>query len=41
MHLPIVRSDRSAFERVRDAILNRGDRDEDEKPTGPGAPTPG
>ncbi|WP_255491970.1 hypothetical protein [Haloarcula sp. JP-L23] len=36
-----ARTDRSAFERVRDAILNRGDPDEDESPTGPGAPTPG
>lgn len=34
-----VRTDKSPFERVRDAILNRGDGDDTEKPTGPGAPT--
>lgn len=38
---PTVRTDKSAFERVRDAILNRGDADDKEKPTGPGAPTSG
>jgi hypothetical protein len=40
MYVPIVQTDRSAFDRIRDAILNREDPD-DEKPTGPGAPTPG
>jgi hypothetical protein len=40
MHVPVVRTDRSAFDRIRDAILNRED-PKDETPTGPGAPTPG
>jgi hypothetical protein len=39
MYSPIVRTDRSAFERIRDAILNRGDPD-DETPSGPGTPNP-
>lgn len=38
---PSVRTDKSPFERVRDAILNRGDPDENEQPSGPGTPTPG
>jgi hypothetical protein len=41
MFQSIVRTDDSVFERVRDSILNRGDADDDEKPTGPGTPTPG
>ncbi|WP_280842105.1 hypothetical protein [Natronococcus sp. JC468] len=41
MYTPVVRTDRSAFDRVRDAILHRDDRNDNEKPTGPGAPTPG
>ncbi|WP_313691567.1 hypothetical protein [Halorarum halobium] len=41
MHHHVVRTDRSAFERVRDAILNRGDPDEDDDPTGPRVPTGG
>ncbi|WP_255647706.1 hypothetical protein [Haloprofundus halobius] len=41
MHSPIIRTDKSAFDRVRDAILNRGDSEENEKPTGPGTPLPG
>lgn len=41
MRLPRVRADKSPFERVRDAILNRGDPDDDENPTGPGVPRPG
>ncbi|MDX5989195.1 MULTISPECIES: hypothetical protein [Haloferax] len=41
MSTPIVRTDKSVFDRIRDAILNRGDPDHKEKPTGPGAPTPG
>jgi hypothetical protein len=40
MNYPIVRLDESPFERIREAILNRDDAD-DQKPTGPGAPTPG
>ncbi|RMB13181.1 hypothetical protein [Haloplanus aerogenes] len=40
MHVPVVRTDRSAFDRIRDAILNRED-PKDENPTGPGVPTPG
>jgi len=40
MYPPVVRTDRSAFERIRDAILNRED-PKDETPTGPDAPTPG
>ncbi len=41
MHSPITRTDKSAFDRVRDAILNRGDKEDDETPMGPGTPTPG
>jgi len=41
MYHPTVCTDKSPFERVRDAILNRGDADEEETPTGPGEPTPG
>jgi hypothetical protein len=41
MAQPIVRTDRSAFERVRDAILNRGNPDNGQEQTGPGAPTSG
>lgn len=41
MYVPVVHTDRSAFDRIRDAILNREDPREDEKPTGPGVPTPG
>lgn len=41
MHLPTLRTDRSAFDRIRDAILNREDPNDGEKPTGPGVPTPG
>ncbi|WP_256474647.1 hypothetical protein [Haloplanus halophilus] len=41
MITPTVRTDRSAFERIRDAILNREDPNDDGKPTGPGVPTPG
>ncbi|WP_268899407.1 hypothetical protein [Haloarcula nitratireducens] len=37
----ISQTDRSAFERVRDAILNRDDPERDDNPTDPGAPTPG
>jgi hypothetical protein len=39
MHHPTVRADKSAFERIRDAILNRGDPD-DGNTTGPGTPAP-
>lgn len=38
---PTVRTDRSAFDRVRDAILNRDNPEDDENPTVPGVPTPG
>lgn len=38
---PSVHTDKSPFERVRDAILNRGDGDDNEQPMGPGAPTSG
>jgi hypothetical protein len=41
MYVPVVRTDRSAFDRIRDAILNREDPTDEEKPTGPGVPTPG
>jgi hypothetical protein len=41
MSTPRVRTDESAFDRIRDAILNRDDPDEGDTPTGPGAPTPG
>ncbi|WP_281362312.1 hypothetical protein [Halorarum salinum] len=41
MRHQIISVDRSAFERVRDAILNRGDPDEDDTPTGPRVPTAG
>ncbi|WP_304447547.1 hypothetical protein [Halomarina ordinaria] len=43
MHAPIVRTDKSAIERVRDAILNRGNPtdDDDESSRGPGVPLPG
>jgi len=41
MDASVVRTDESPFERIRDAILNRGDPDDDEKPTGPGVPTSG
>jgi hypothetical protein len=40
MHNGPFRADRSAFDRVRDAILNRDDSD-DETTIGPGTPTPG
>jgi len=40
MNNPTAGTDRSPFERIRDAILNRDDADDGEKPTGPGAPTP-
>ena len=40
MHQPIVRTDKSAIERVRDAILGGGDPDEDERSRGPGVPIP-
>lgn len=40
MYVPVVRTDRSAFDRIRDAILNREDPN-DEHPMGPGVPTPG
>jgi hypothetical protein len=38
MHGPSARTDRSAFDRIRDAILNRKDPD-DGTPTGPGVPS--
>lgn len=41
MSSPTVRADKSAFERVREAILNRDDPDDTDTPTGPDAPTPG
>lgn len=41
MTVPIARTDKSAFERVREAILNREDPEETDTPTGPGTPTPG
>lgn len=41
MSSPIVRTDKSAFDRIRDAIFNRGDPDDNENPTEPGTPTPG
>lgn len=41
MHTTIVHTDKSAFDRIRDAILNRDGPDDEEKPTGPGAPTSG
>ena len=41
MYTPIVDADKSAIERVRDAILNRGDPDDDETSKGPGIPVPG
>jgi hypothetical protein len=41
MYTRVVRTGRSAFERVRDAILNRDSPDDEEKPTDPGTPTPG
>jgi hypothetical protein len=40
MYVPVVRTDRSAFDRIRDAILNREDPNNDENPMGPGVPTP-
>jgi hypothetical protein len=39
MYTPVVRTDRSAFDRIRDAILNRGDPDDKEESTGPVTPT--
>ena len=41
MTLPPVRTNKSAFDRVREAILNREDPTENDAPTGPGTPTPG
>ncbi len=41
MDTPVVRTDKLAFERVRDAILNRDEPDDEEKPAGPGVPTSG
>lgn len=41
MILPTVRTDKSAFDRVREAILNREDPTENDAPTGPDSPTPG
>jgi hypothetical protein len=38
MDVPSVRADESVFDRIRDAILNRGDGDEDRDPSGPGRP---
>lgn len=40
MSIPAIRTDRSAFDRIRDAILNRGDGDEENRRR-PGTPTPG
>lgn len=37
----VVRTDESAFDRIRDAILNRDDWNDDGEPLGPGIPTPG
>jgi hypothetical protein len=39
MSTPVVRTDRSMFDRIRDAILDRGDPDDRERPTGPVTPT--
>jgi hypothetical protein len=41
MHSPVVSADRSAFERVRDAILGRGSPEDEEESNGPGTPVPG
>lgn len=41
MYTPVGRTDKSVFDRIREAILNRGDPDDEEKPTGPGAPESG
>jgi hypothetical protein len=40
MHPLIRRTDESAFDRIRDAILNRGDPDDGRDPVAPGGPTP-
>jgi hypothetical protein len=36
-----VHTDRSAFDRIRESILNRDDPDEKDGPFGPGAPASG
>jgi hypothetical protein len=41
MYAHNVRTDRSAFERIRDAILNRDSPDGKETPTPPDGPAPG
>jgi hypothetical protein len=33
-----IRTDESVFDRIRDAILNRGDGDDERDPSGPGQP---
>lgn len=33
-------TDKSPFDRIRDAILNRDDGEDDRRPTDPGDPTP-
>jgi hypothetical protein len=38
MHTPVTRTDRSVFDRIRDAILNRGDPENKEDPSNPGRP---
>ena len=34
-----LRTDESVFDRIRDAILNRGDPEDNEDPVGPTVPT--
>ena len=41
MSFPLIRAGKSAFERIRDAVLKRDDPDKNEGPTGPNTPTPG
>ena len=41
MSSPVIRAGKSAFERIRDAVLKRDDPDKNKDPTGPGTPTPG
>ncbi len=38
MWTPDLSADKSAFDRIREAILNRGDPDDDRNPTAPGSP---
>lgn len=39
MYAPTIRTDKSAFDRIRDAILNRDGPSDEMNREGPGAPT--